>query len=67
MLQIFLTFKYYVTFFLYKLKTELALTLAAILALGALVPGLSMAPQSAFAGDDDDGGSSSAAGSFIQR
>src|SRR5919106_3973524 len=61
MSQTFLTLKYYVIFSCTKMKKELVLTLAAILVLGALVSGLSMAPQSAFADDDGDGGSSAAA------
>ena len=49
------------------MKTILALTLVAILGLGALVPGITSAPKLAFADDkgdnDSDGGSATAASS----
>ena len=61
-LETFLTFKYYIYLFLQKkMKTILALTLVAILGLGASVPGITSAPKLAFADDkgdnDSDGGS----------
>jgi hypothetical protein len=64
-LETFLTFKYYISFLQKKMKIILALTLVAILGLGALVPGITSAPKLAFAddkGDNDSDGGSSAAG-----
>ena len=55
MLHTFLTLKYYIFFVYRNMKLELALSLAAILVLGALVPGLTLTSQLAFADDKDDG------------